>query len=136
MNEPKPITVLLVDDSAFVRQSFCQLLEAEGDFKVAGKARNGREAVTMAKELRPDVVVMDLAMPILNGIDATEEIMAEDPSARVLILSAYETEEYRKRMASVGIAGFLSKASAATTLAEKIRRIFRSSGRGSETAKG
>ena len=85
----KKITVLMADDNAVVRKSLCSLLEMEGYSEVVGQARNGREAVKMAHTLRPDGILMDLAMPVLNGFEATLQILAANPTAKVLILSAH-----------------------------------------------
>jgi len=88
------ITVLLADDHTVVRQGLRSLLEAEEDMNVTGEAGNGRQAVQMAKRLQPDVVVMDIAMPSLNGLEATRQISHESPKSKVLILSSYSDDEY------------------------------------------
>ena len=119
----KKITVLLADDQAVIRRSLRQLLEAEGQIKVVGKARNGREAVTMAARLRPDVILMDIAMPVLNGLQATRQILAANPAAKVLILSAHSDDAYIERMTTVGAVGFLEKQTAAGILTEAIREV-------------
>src|SRR5216110_3241586 len=87
------ITVLLADDHTVVRQGLRALLETEEDMTVAGEAENGRQAVQMAKRLQPDVVVMDIAMPSLNGLEATRQISRESPKSKVLILSSYSDDE-------------------------------------------
>ena len=86
------ITVLLADDHTVVRQGLRALLEAEEDMNVVGEAENGRQAVQMAKRLQPDVVVMDIAMPSLNGLEATRQISRESPKSKVLILSSYSDD--------------------------------------------
>jgi len=97
------------------------LLKAESDIEVVGKARNGREAVRMAWTLRPDVILMDIAMPVLNGIEATRQILAANPAAKVLILSAHRDDEYVEFMAAAGAVGFLEKRTAYKVLTEAIR---------------
>ena len=93
MNTPHPITVLLAEDHAIVRQGLSALLNADGGFKLVGEARNGREAVELAARLRPGVILMDIAMPVLNGLEATRQILAANPAARVIVLSAHSDDE-------------------------------------------
>jgi DNA-binding NarL/FixJ family response regulator len=123
MNAPKPITVLLAEDHAVVRQGLSALLNADGHFQMVGGARTGREAVDLAESLRPDVILMDIAMPILNGLEATRQILAANPAARVLILSAHSDDEYIKRLCAAGVAGFLEKQSSAEILTQAIREV-------------
>ena len=120
MTLPKQITVLLADDHAIVRQGLCALLNTDGHFQIVGQARTGREAVQMARMRRPDVVLMDIAMPVLNGLEATRQILAENPSAKVVILSAHGDDEYIERMSAAGVVGFLEKQTSAEILAEAI----------------
>jgi DNA-binding NarL/FixJ family response regulator len=119
----KKITVLLADDHAVMRQGLCMLLETGGHSEVVGQARNGREAVEMAQTLRPDVILMDIAMPVLNGLEATRQILAANPAAKVLILSAHSDDEYIERMTAVGAAGFLEKQTSAEILTKAIREV-------------
>ena len=114
----KKITILITDDHAVVRQGLCALLKAESDIDVIGKARNGREA---AWTLRPDVILMDIAMPVLNGFEATRQILAANPAAKVLILSAHRDDEYVECMAAAGAVGFLDKRTACRVLPKAIR---------------
>ena len=123
MTSPKPITVLLAEDHAVVRQGLSALLNADGHFKMAGEARTGREAVDMAQALQPDVILMDIAMPVLNGLEATRQILADNPAARVVILSAHSDDEYIDRMSSAGVAGFLEKQTSAEILTKAIREV-------------
>ena len=123
MSPPKQITILLVEDHAIVRQGLSSLLNAEPEFKMLGEARNGREAVEMAKKLRPDVILMDIAMPVLNGLEATRQILTANPAARVLILSAHSDDVYVERMTEAGVAGFLEKQSSAEVLTKAIREV-------------
>ena len=115
------ITVLLADDHTVVRQGLRALLEAEEDMNVAGEAENGRQAVQMAKRLQPDVVVMDIAMPSLNGLEATRQISRESPKSKVLILSSYSDDEYVQQLTDAGASGYLVKQTAAQDLVTAIR---------------
>ncbi len=115
------INVILADDHTIVRQGFRALLEAEPDMAVVGEAENGRQAVQLAKKLTPDVVVMDIAMPLLNGLEATRQVMKEVPSAKVLILSSYSDDEYVQQLTQAGAAGYLLKQTAVTDLLKAIR---------------
>ena len=123
MSPLKKITVLLADDHAVMRQGLCMLLETGGHSEVVGQARNGREAVEMARTLRPDVILMDIAMPVLNGLEATRQILVANPAAKVLILSVHCDDEYIERMIAVGAAGFLEKLTAAELLPTAIREV-------------
>ena len=105
------ITILLADDHTILRDGLCSLLEKNPDFKVVGSVSNGREAVQEAKRLKPDVVVIDIAMPELNGIDATEQIRQECPSTQVVILSIHATSEHIYRAFRAGALGYLLKES-------------------------
>jgi DNA-binding NarL/FixJ family response regulator len=115
------ITTLLVDDHTLIRQGVRVLLEAEDDIVVVGEAQDGRQAVEMVLRLRPDVVVMDIAMPLLNGIEATRQILDASPKTRVLILSAHSDEEYVERVTGLGAAGYVLKQSSLEDLATAIR---------------
>src|SRR5476651_704558 len=119
----KKITILLADDNAIMRQGLSTLLKAEGQFKVIGQARNGREAVVLERTLRPDVVLMDIAMPVLNGLEATRQILAANPAAKVLILSAHSDDEYIEHVTAVGAIGFLEKQTSAEILTKAIIEV-------------
>jgi len=123
MNPPKLINILMAEDHAVVRQGLCALLNIDGHFKIVGEARTGREAVAMAKALRPDVILMDIAMPVLNGLEATRQILADNPAARIVILSAHTDHAYIERMVTAGVAGFLEKQTSAEVLTKAIREI-------------
>ena len=119
----KKIAVLLVDDHAVVRQGLRALLEAEGDLAVVGEAENGREAVALAKKTLPDVVVMDVAMPGMNGLEATRQIVRNVPSAKVLVLTSYGDNDYVEQLMEAGAKGFLVKQTAADDLLRAIRQV-------------
>ena len=123
MNSARRITVLLAEDHEVVREGIRKLLEAESDIKVIGDAATGRQAVAMARKLRPDVVVMDIAMPLLNGLEATRQIRQAIPDARVLILSAHSDDAYAEKAMALGAMGYLIKQSSADLLSEAIRAV-------------
>ena len=119
----KRITVLLAEDHTVVREGLRALLEAEGDIEVIGEAETGRQAVRLAKRLRPDVVVMDIAMPLLNGLEATRRISKAVPASRVLMLSAHGDDEYIRQAVMLGAAGYLIKQTSADLLSRAIREV-------------
>lgn len=121
------ITVLLADDHTLVREGLRLVLESEKDIQVIAEAQNGREAVEIVKKLKPDVVVMDIAMPLLNGFEATRQIVKMFPKTKVLILSAYNDDEYVTRMIETGAAGYLIKQNSAQVLSKAIRAIKKDS---------
>lgn len=123
INAAKRITVLLADDNLDLRQVLRVVLEIESDIEVVGDAINGRDAVAMALKLRPDVVVMDIAMPLLNGLEATRQIHQAAPSVKVLILSAHSDSAYVERATAFGAAGYLIKQTSVHVLAEAIREV-------------
>lgn len=118
------IKVLLADDHTVVRQGLRALLAAEEDIEVVGEAENGRQAIQMAKDLAPDVVVMDIAMPVLNGVEATRQLGRAVPSARVLILSSYSEDDYVHQTTEAGAAGYLLKQTAGNDLVKAIREAY------------
>jgi DNA-binding NarL/FixJ family response regulator len=119
------ISVLLVDDHEVVRQGLRALLEAQQDMEVVGEAKDGREAITKAREKSPDVVVMDISMPGLNGLEATREISRALPSTKVLVLTSYDDDDCIAQMTRAGAVGYLTKRSAANDLSEAIRLVRR-----------
>jgi len=121
----KQITVLLAEDNTIFRKSLKLLIESDGDIKVVGEAKNGREAVQMAKRLRPEVIVMDIAMPLLNGLEATEQIMETTPAPRILILSAHPDPEYIMQAVLLGASGYLIKQSSTQVLDDAIREVLK-----------
>lgn len=118
-----PITVFLADDHAVFRDGLRFLLEAQGDIKVVGDAATGREAVRQVVELCPDVVVMDVTMPELNGIEATRRICEACPSIQVVVLSMHHGTEYVFQALKAGARGYLLKESAGVEVAEAIRAV-------------
>jgi DNA-binding NarL/FixJ family response regulator len=117
------IRVLIADDQMMVREGFSVLLNAMPDIEVVGEAVNGREAVDRVRELAPDVVLMDIRMPELNGIEATREIVAADGAAKVLVLTTFDLDEYVYQALRAGASGFLLKDASARQLAEGVRVV-------------
>lgn len=108
-----------------VREGLCALLKSDAHFLLVGEARTGREAVKLAQTVHPDVIVMDIAMPELNGLDATRLILATKSAARILILSAHGDDEYIRRASLAGAVGFVEKQNSAETLIEAIGDVAR-----------
>jgi DNA-binding NarL/FixJ family response regulator len=119
----KRTRILLVDDHAVVRQGFKMILDAQSDMEIIGEAANGREAVELAAQLRPDIVVMDVAMPELNGIEATRRVIASDPHIRVIALSMHKDSVYVREILRAGARGYLLKDSGADDLVKAIRAV-------------
>ena len=119
------IRVLVVDDHIIVRDGICALLALAGDIEVVGEASNGDEALKMVKELKPNVVLMDMAMPIMGGLEATRKICKEFPATRVLVLTQYDDKEYVFPVIEAGASGFISKIAASSELAAGIRSVYR-----------
>jgi len=119
----KRITVLLAEDHTVVREGFRKILELEDDFEVVGEAEDGRQAVAMVKKLHPAVVLMDIAMPVLNGLEATRQILKAVPGTRILILTAHNDDAYVKNATESGAVGFLLKQASARVLSKGIREV-------------
>ena len=119
------ISVLLVDDHTVVRQGLRALLSSEEDMDVIGEAENGRQAVQMAKKSLPNVVVMDIAMPLLNGLEATRQICKAIPSTKVLVLTSYGDDEAVSSLMDAGACGYLIKQTAANDLLKAIREVHK-----------
>ncbi len=117
------IRVMLVDDHAVVRMGFRLLLQGTHDIEVVGEAETGEEGVKRFVELRPDVLVMDLSMPGMGGLEAVTRVLSKDSAARILILSAHEDTIHPKRVLKAGAVGYLSKRSAAEELIQAIRTV-------------
>jgi DNA-binding NarL/FixJ family response regulator len=118
------IRILIADDHGVVAEGLKHLIEAQADMQVVAIAADGREAVRVAREAQPDVVLMDLSMPELNGADATRAILERDPKCRVIVLSMYSDREYVRRALKAGAAGYVVKRSAAKEVVEAIRAVF------------
>jgi DNA-binding NarL/FixJ family response regulator len=115
------ITVLIADDHTIVRRGLRSLLQTENDIEVVGEAETGRQAVQLAMALKPDVVLMDIAMPMLSGLEATRQITRQAPFSRVLILSSYNDDEYVHEVTEAGGAGYLLKQADFTDVVRAIR---------------
>lgn len=119
------IRVLIADDHAILREGVRALLQATEDIEVVGEAADGRRAVELCAELDPDVVLMDIAMPGLGGIEATLELRKQGARAKVLVMSQYEDREYVRRLLKAGVSGYVLKKSAGAELANSIRAVSR-----------
>jgi len=119
------IRVLVTDDHAMVRDGICALLALTGDIEAVGIAANGREALETVRELMPDVVLMDIAMPIMDGVEATRRIHKEFPKVKVLALTQYDDKAHVFAVIEAGASGFISKTAASSELAAGIRSVYR-----------
>jgi DNA-binding NarL/FixJ family response regulator len=119
----KRISILLAEDHMIVREGFRKILELDSDLEMVGEAQDGRQAVLLAKKLRPDVVLMDIAMPHLNGLEATRQILKALPSTRILILSAHSDDAYVDNAIESGAVGFLLKQTSAHEVGKAIREV-------------
>lgn len=117
------IKLLLVDDHDLVRSGLRRLLEEEPDFEVAGEAGTGETALKMSRELKPDVVLMDINMPGMGGLEATRRLLASDPGLKIIAVSMYAEEPYPSRLLEAGAAGYLSKDSAANEVVAAVRQV-------------
>jgi len=124
MND-RAIGVMLVDDHAVVRMGFRMLLDGADDIAVLGEAESGEEAVRRFSELKPDVIVMDISMPGIGGLEAIDRILAKNPDMRILVLSAHEDAMHARRVLKAGAVGYLTKRSAAEELIHAIRVVHR-----------
>jgi len=119
----KPLSILIADDHEVVRRGIRTLLDGRPEWKICGEAATGPEAIEKAAELHPDLVVLDLSMPKLNGMEATRQILIENPAAKVLILSAHSDDEYIERTITVGVSGFLEKQTSAEVLTKAVGEV-------------
>jgi DNA-binding NarL/FixJ family response regulator len=117
------ISVLLADDHTVVRQGLRALLAVQEDIEVVGEAENGRQAVQLVRKLHPKVVLLDIAMPVLNGLEASRQIREASPSTKILILSSYQDDTYVRQLMEVGVSGYLVKQTAANDLINAIREV-------------
>jgi DNA-binding NarL/FixJ family response regulator len=123
-NDRDNITILLAEDHIIVREGTRELLQHQPDMEVVGEASDGEEAVILAKQLKPDVIVMDIAMPKLNGIEATKQIKKFRPATAVLILTAYDTDQYIMALLEAGAAGYLLKSVRGNQIIDAIRAVY------------
>ncbi|MCJ7677287.1 MAG: response regulator transcription factor [Anaerolineales bacterium] len=119
----RPIRILLADDHAILRDGIRALLSDETDLNVVGEAENGRQALEQARALRPDIVIMDIGMPLLSGLEATTQIRRDVPEARVLILTMHQNEEYLAHVLAAGASGYVLKDVAGRELVSAIRQV-------------
>jgi DNA-binding NarL/FixJ family response regulator len=119
------IRILLVDDHMVVREGLKAMLEASGDIQVIAQAENGRQAVELANTLRPAVIVMDIAMPLLNGLEATRQILKLNPAAKIILLSAHKDDAYVEQATRLGAVGYLIKQTSLEALSKVIREVHR-----------
>lgn len=120
---PRILRILLADDHAILREGLRRLLEAEPDFQVVGEASDGREAIERASELRPDIVVMDISMPAINGVAAAQRLKSLDPAVSVLVLTVHEEKGYLRELFQAGASGYLLKRSASGELIRALRSL-------------
>lgn len=125
---PSTIKILLADDHTIVRQGLKLILSSQPDFSVVGEAANGKEAVELAQKLRPDIVLLDVAMPEMNGIDATRKMMAENPRLRILVLSMHKEAVYVREILKAGARGYLLKDVIDTELLNAVRSVAQGDG--------
>jgi len=118
------IRILIADDHEVVAEGLRHVIEAQPDLEVVGLAPDGREAIRLARELHPDVVIMDLSMPELNGADAARAILEREPDCKVIVLSMYSEREYVRRALKAGAAGYVVKRSAAKEVVDAIRAVY------------
>ncbi|MGA2541076.1 MAG: response regulator transcription factor [Verrucomicrobiota bacterium] len=119
----KQITVLLAEDHTIVREGFRKMLELDADLEVVGEAQDGRQAVALVRKHQPDVVLMDIAMPLLNGLEATRQILKAVPATKVLILSAHSDDAYVQSATESGAVGFLLKQTSSHDVCRAIREV-------------
>lgn len=122
---PKPVRILLADDHTIVRQGLARLLEEQQNFKVVGEAVNGQDAVEKAEKLKPDIIIMDIAMPRMNGIEAAKRIRKQMPETKIIILSMYSHEHYIHELLECGVSGYLLKDSGGQDIIKAIRAALK-----------
>jgi len=119
-----PKTVLIVDDNAIIRKALCHVFMSEADFRICGEAENGREAIAKAQELHPDLIVMDLSMPVMNGIDAARVLKKLMPAVPLIIFSEYSDVFSEREAHSAGVSALLSKSMHVSKLIGKARSLL------------
>jgi DNA-binding NarL/FixJ family response regulator len=115
--------ILVVDDNQMFRDGLKQLINREADMEVAGEAENGQKAVALARELQPDVILMEIKMPVMDGVETTRRILSENPHAKILALSMYSDDGFRARMISAGALEYVIKGGDFEELSGAIRRV-------------
>lgn len=120
----RPIRVLVVDDHAIVREGICSLLARHKDIQIVGQADDGQRALELVSQMTPDLVLMDIQMPGMNGLEATREIHKRFPSTRILVLTQYENKEYVLPLLRAGAVGYISKSARANELVNAIRTVY------------
>ncbi len=124
MDNMGKIRVLICDDHTILREGIRLLLNSQPDIEVVAEAVDGRDAVEQARTVKPDVILMDIAMPFLNGLEATKQIRRDNPNARVLVLTMYESDEYVSQMLEAGAAGYVLKKVAGSELVYALRAVY------------
>jgi DNA-binding NarL/FixJ family response regulator len=119
-------SVLIVDDNAYIRQALCELFKREADFQVCGEAENGKEGIEKALELRPDLIVLDLSMPVMNGLDAARVLKRLMPTVPLILYSAFGDKLSENQVRLIGIAEVVSKSEHASVLIHKARGLLNS----------
>jgi DNA-binding NarL/FixJ family response regulator len=119
------ITLLLADDHNLIRSGICALLKMEPDFQIVGEATTGREAVNLTAKLSPHVLIMDLAMPLLNGVEATRQVVRDCPATKVIVLSAYDDDAHVETVLAAGAAAYLLKLTAAAEICRAVREVHK-----------
>jgi len=117
-------TVLIVDDNMYIRQALCEQFKREADFEVCGEAENGKEAIAKARELHPDLIVLDLSMPVMNGLDATRELKRLMPTVPLIMYSAFGDTFMEQQARLIGISELVSKSQPAAILVSKARSLL------------
>ncbi|SRR5579862_3951873 len=117
------ISLLVADDHNIIRSGLCALLKNEPDFQIVGEANSGRAAVALALKLSPNILIMDIAMPLLNGVEATRQVVRECPSTKVIVLSAYDDDGHIEAVMAVGAAAYLLKQTAAAEICQAVREV-------------
>jgi two-component system, chemotaxis family, chemotaxis protein CheY len=117
-------SVLIVDDNRYIRQALCEQFQRESDFEVCGKAENGKEAIARALELHPDLIVLDLSMPVMNGLDAARELKRLMPAVPIIMFTSYSDSSMEQMIRQVGISEVVSKSQPAAILVSKARSLL------------
>jgi two-component system, chemotaxis family, chemotaxis protein CheY len=117
-------SALIVDDNAFIRQALCEIFKRDGDFEVCGEAENGKEGIEKAQELHPDLIVLDLSMPVMNGLDAARALKRLMPTVPLIMFSAYSNTLSEQEARSAGISALVSKSEHVSVLVEKARSLL------------